>query len=174
MSSIRLNATATSTCSFFSHSWWCLQSFFQWPSLWQKWHAFNEPEPFFLSSLPFLPVTKPGVVCSSWFGLFLISLDKRVYITFFKTRVYLLESMVVTMWLYDYGSELRSINALSSSSILRSTARSSLMTLLKKFRCYNTVLSLRSYVAYIVVSWDTSCWRGFSSYTTFLTLTTIP
>ena len=44
------------------------------------------------------------------------------------------------MWSYDSGSELKSISALSSSSILTSIARSSLMTLLKKFRCSNTVV----------------------------------
>ena len=38
------------------------------------------------------------------------------------------------------GSELRSINALSSSTILTLTVRSLLMTLLKKFRCSNTVV----------------------------------
>ena len=41
---------------------------------------------------------------------------------------------------YNYGSELRSINVLSFSSILTLTAKSSPMILLKKFRCSNIVV----------------------------------
>ena len=47
---------------------------------------------------------------------------------------------VMTMWSYEYGSELRSINALSSLSILTSTVRNSLMTLLK-FKCSKITVS---------------------------------
>ena len=90
-------------------------------------------------SLPFfLVTTKLDLVCFSWFDLFLISLDE-------SWRDLLWEESFLTV---EHGgddvicrSELRSINALSSSSILISTVRSSLMTLLKKFRCSNTVVS---------------------------------
>jgi len=60
--------------------------------------------------------------------------------------------MVVTIWSYDSGRELRSINALSSSLILTSIARSSLMTLLKKFRCSNTAVAsfMRSLYSYFL------------------------
>jgi len=70
----------------------------------------------------------------------MILLNKRIGVISSKMRVSLSSHMVVTMWSYDSESELRSINALSSLSILTSTIRSSLMTLLKKFRCTNTAI----------------------------------
>ena len=48
--------------------------------------------------------------------------------------------MVLTIWSFESGSELKSIYALSSLSILTPTARSSLMTLLKKFRFSYTIV----------------------------------
>ena len=53
------------------------------------------------------------------------------------------------MW---HESELRSINALSFFSILTSTVRSSLMTLLTKFRCSNTAVAsfMRSPYSYFL------------------------
>jgi len=131
--------SASAGCPFFfNHSCWCLQLFFSMTfpvikvtHLWRAWTFLSFSSSF--SSRDH----QTHYSCSSWFGLFLIQLDKRVDMTSSKMRVSLPWSMVVTIWSYDCRRELRSINALFSSSILTSTVKSSLITLLKQFRCSN-------------------------------------
>ena len=78
--------------------------------------------------------------------------------------------MVVTMRSYDSGSELRSINILSSCGSWHQQLEARWWFYWRSLNA-STLLSLRYYVAHIVVSWDIACWRGFLSYTIFLTLT---
>ena len=141
MSSISLATSASAACPFFfNQSCRYLQSFFQCSCLWQKWHTFNEPGPFFPSPLSFLPVTtKLDPVYTSWFGLFLISLDKRVE---WPPPRWEFPYRRVWWWRYDHMTLEENWEVLTPCPPRRSWHQQlkALMTLLKKFRYSSTAV----------------------------------